>query len=148
MESALNIDRDSFNELDPHFLKLKSIIHTLLETKVFPEAGRAQRRRSQNRYNDKENKKQTAIRTLIHQELGDSFILTSTNEKPLPVTIDTDAEVIFENDQSELLPKSRSKRDLIQHIAHVFEISMLVPEGKRREKFYELLSEFAKLDLL
>ena len=75
--------------------------------------------------------------------------MTSTNdEKPLPLTIDTDAEMIFENDQSAFLPKSKSKRDLIQHIAHAFEISMLAPEEERREKFYELLSEFAKLGLL
>ena len=148
LESALNIDRDSFNEMDPHFLKLKDIIHTLLETEVFPEARRAQRRRSQKTHDDRESKKQTTIQSLIRQELGDSFTLTSTHEKPLPVTIDNDAEMIFENDQSPLLPKSKSKRDLIQRIAHAFEISMLVPEEERREKFYELLSKFAKLDLL
>ena len=38
LEFALNIDRDSFNEMHPHFVKLKEIIHNLLETEVFPEA--------------------------------------------------------------------------------------------------------------
>ena len=148
LESALNIDRDSFNEMDPHFVKLERIIHSLLETKVLPEAGHTQRIRSQKTHKDRESKKEATIQSLIRQELGDSYTLTSTNEKPLPLTIDTNAEIIFENNQSALLPKSKSKRDLIQRIAHAFEISMLVPEEERREKFYQLLSDFAKLDLL
>ena len=148
LESALNIDRDSFNEMDPHFLKLKDIIHTLLEKEVFPEAGRAQRRRSQRTREDRESKKQETIQLIIRQELGDSYTLNSTNEQPFPLTIKTDEKMILENDQSALLPKSKSQRDLIQRIAHAFEISMLVPEEERREKFYQLLSEFAKLGLL
>ena len=148
LESALNIDRDSFNEMDPHYLKLRSIIHTLLEEKVFPEAGRAQRSRSRKTQEAKHSKKQVAVQSLIRQELGNSYTLASTNEKPLPLTIDTDKKVIFKNDQSALLPKSKSKRDLIQRIAHAFEISMLVPAEERREKFYQLLSELAKSDLL
>ncbi len=148
LESALNIDRDSFNEMDPHFVKLKGIIHTLLEKKVFPNAGRSQRKRSQKTQEDRESQKQATIQSLIRQELGNNYTLTSTNEKPLPLTIDTDAEIIFENHQSILLPKSKSKRDLIQRIAHAYEISMLASEEERREKFYELLSEFAKLGLL
>lgn len=148
LESALNIDRDSFNEMDPHYLKLRSIIHTLLEEKVFPEAGRAQRSRSQRAQEDRHSKKQASVQSLIHKELGDNYTLTSTIEKPLPLTIDTKTKMIFKNDKSALLPKSKSKRDLIQRIAHAFEVSMLVPEEERREKFYQLLSEFAKLDLL
>ena len=148
LEPALNIDRDSFNEMNPHFVKLKSIIHALLEKEILPEAARAQRRRTQGRNEDKQNEKQTNLQSLVHQELGDTYTLIPTNEKPLPLTIDTDTEIIFKNDQSTLLPKSKSKRDLIQGIAHAFEISMLAPEEKRREKFYQLLSELTKLGLL
>ncbi len=148
LESALNIDRDSFNEMDPHFVKLKEIIHSLLKKEAFPKASWAQRSRSQRTQADRENKKQASIQSLIRQELGNNYTLTSTNEKPLPLTIDTETKMIFENDQSILLPKSKSKRDLLQRIAHAYEISMLVPEEERREKFYQLLSDFAKLGLL
>ena len=148
LEFALNIDRDSFNEIHPHFVKLKEIIHTLLQQEVFPEAGRSQRERSQGMRKDRENKKQETLKLLIRQELGDNYLLTSTDEKSFPLTIDTARNMIFENDQSEFLPKSKRKLELIQLIAHAFEISMEAPEEKRREKFYQLLSEFVEFDLL
>ncbi len=148
LEFALNIDRDSFNEIHPHFVKLKEIIHNLLRDQVFPEAGRSHRERTQGMRKDKENKKQETLKLLIYQELGDDYLITSTDEKPLPLTIDTARNLIFKNDQSEFLPKSKRKQELIQFIAHAFEISMEAPEEKRREKFYQLLSEFVKFDLL
>lgn len=148
LEFALNIDRDSFNEIHPHFVKLKEIIHNLLRDQVFPEAGRSHRERTQGMHKDRENKKQETLKLLIHQELGDDYLITSTDEKPLPLTIDTARNLIFKNDRSEFLPKSKRKQELIQFIAHAFEISMEAPEEKRREKFYQLLSEFVKFDLL
>ena len=148
LEFALNIDRDSFNEIHPHFVKLKEIIHNLLRDQVFPEAGRGQRERSQGMREDRENKKQETLKLLIRQELGDNYLLTSTDEKSFPLTIDTARNMIFKNDQSEFLPKSKRKQELIQLIAHAFEISMEAPEEKRREKFYQLLSEFVEFDLL
>lgn len=148
LEFALNIDRDSFNEIHPHFVKLKEIIHNLLRNQVFPEADRGQRERSEGTRKDKQNKKQAKLKSFVHQELGDNYLLTSTDEKFFPLTIDTEENVIFENSQSKFLPKSKGKRELMQLIAHAFEISMLAPEEKRREKFYQLLSEFVKFDLL
>ena len=148
VEFILNIDRDSFNETHPHFVKLKEIIHKLLRDKIFPEADRGQRERSQGLREDRENKKQETLTSLIRQELGNNYLLTSTDEESFPLTIDTARNMIFKNDQSEFLPKSKSKRELIQLIAHAFEISMEVPEEKRREKFYQLLSEFVEFGLL
>ena len=148
LEFALNIDRDSFNEIHPHFVKLKEIIHNLLRDEIFPEADRGQRKRSQGMRKDQENKKQVRLKSLICQELGDDYSLISADEKPFPLIIDTVENVIFENNQSEFLPKSQSKRELIQFIAHAFEISMEVPEEERREKFYRLLLKLVELGLL
>ena len=148
LEFALNMDRDSFNEMHPHFAKLKEIIHNLLKQEVFPEAHRDQRKRSQEIHEDRENTKRAILKSLIRQELGGDYVLTRTDEKPFPLTIDTVQDMIFENDQSPLLPNAKSKRELIQRIAYAFEISMEAPEDKRREKFYLLLSEFVKLGLL
>ncbi len=148
LEFALNIDRDSFNEMHPHFVKLKEIIHGLLKKEVFPEADRGQRKRSQGIREDREHEKQQTLRSLIRQELGDNYVLAETDEQPFPLTIDTVKEMILENNQSTLLPNPKSKRELVQFIAHAFEISMLVPGEERREKFYQLLSEFVKLGLL
>ena len=148
LESALNIDRDSFNEMSPHLVKLKSLIHNLLKKDVFPEAARAQRRRTQKKNEDKQNEKHEILQSIIQQELGSNYTLISNDEKRYPLTIDTNQDLVFVNNQSELLHGSKSKRELVQFIAHAFEIAMLVPEEERKEKFYQLLSDFTKLGLL
>jgi len=148
LEFALNIDRASFNEMHPHFVKLKEVIHELLKNEIFPEAGREQRKRLQAKREDREIEKQAALHAFIHQELGDDYVLTSTDEPPFPLTIDRVGEKVLENNQSKFLPTPKSKRELIQLIAYAFEISMQAPEEKRREKFYDILSEFVKSGLL
>lgn len=147
LEFALNIDRDSFNEMHPHFVKLQGVVHDLLQT-VFLEADRGQRKRSQAKRENRQTEKRAILKSLIRQELGENYELISTDKGHSPLTIDTDGDRILENEQSALLPQTKNKRELAQLIAFVFEISMLAPEEKRREKFYQLLSELVKLGLL
>lgn len=148
LEFALNIDRDSFNEMHPHFVKLKEIIHNLLKDKILPEAGRGQRQRTQEKHENRQQEKYAMLESIIHQQLGDDFTLNRSDKQRFPLTIDTENNLVLVNDKSELLPNSKSKGELVQFIAHAFEMSMLVPENERREKFYQLLSDFTKLDLL
>ena len=148
LEFALNIDRDSFNEMNPHFVKLREVIHSLLEDEILIEAGRGQRKLTEKKHEDMQQEKQTKLESLIHQELGENYALAPNDEQQFPLIIDTDQNLVFVNNQSELLPNSKSKRELVQFIAQAFEMSMLVPENERREKFYQLLSNFAKSGLL
>ena len=148
LEFALNIDRASFNEIHPHFVKLKEVIHNLLETEVFPEAGHRGRERSLAKRKGRATEKQALLNTFIHRELGDDYVLISTDESSLPLMVDPSGEKVLENNQSKFLPTPKSKRELMQLIAYAFEISMQAPEEKRREKFYGLLSEFVKSGLL
>ena len=148
LESALNIDRASFNEMSPHFVKLTNFIHNLLKMEVFPEAARTQRRRSEGKNEDRQNKKLAILQSIIRQELGNNYTLISNDENRFPLTIDDNQDLVLVNNRSKLLYGSKSKRELVQLIAHAFEISMLVPEEERREKFYQLLSDFTKLGLL
>ncbi len=148
LEFSLNIDRDSFNEMHPHYVKLKEVIHNLLKTQILPEAALGQRQRTQEKQKNKQHEKQATFESLIHQELGNDYTLTSSEQQRFPLTIDTDHNLVVENNQSELLPATKANRELMKYIAHAFEISMLVPEDKRREKFYQLLSDFTKLGLL
>jgi hypothetical protein len=129
-------------------VKLKEITHDLLEKQIFPEARRSQTKRSKGMRKTKESKKQAILESLICQELGEAYVVSSTDENPFPLTIDTDRDLILENNESTLLPNARSKRELIKYIAYAFELSMGTPEEKRRERFYQLLSEFVKLGLL
>ena len=64
LEFALNIDRAGFNEVHPHFVKLKAIIHDLLKNEVFPEADQGQRKRAQAKRKDREKKKQETLNVL------------------------------------------------------------------------------------
>ena len=148
LEFALNIDRDSFNELHPHFVKLKEIIHYVLEKEVFREADRAQRKRSQEKLENKEKVKEETLTSLIHNELGDNYGRISTDEEGFPLKIDSLKKTIVENNHSVFLPRSKNKREITRLIAYAFEISLQAPEEKRREKFYQLLSDFVRLDLL
>lgn len=50
LEFAMHLDRNGFNEMHPHFVRLQEIIHELLEAEVFPEADRAQKARAQAKY--------------------------------------------------------------------------------------------------
>ena len=148
LEFSLNIDRDSFNEMHPHFVKLKEIIHNLLKTQILPEAALGQRQRTQEKQKNEQHEKQVMFESLIHQELGNDYTLISSNQQGFPLTIDTDHNLIVVNNQSELLSTTKVKRELVKYIAHAFEISMLAPENERREKFYQLLSDFTKSSLL
>ena len=148
LEFSLNIDRDSFNEMHPHFVKLKEVIHNLLKIQILPEAALGQRQRTQEKQKNEQHKKQAMFESLIHQELGNDYTLTSSDQQRFPLTIDTDHNLVVVNNQSELLPTTKVKRELVKYIAHAFEISMLAPEDERREKFYQLLSDFTKLGLL
>ena len=40
LEDALNVDRNSFNEVNPHFMKLQKHLHKLLTDQVFPARSR------------------------------------------------------------------------------------------------------------
>ena len=148
LESALNIDRDSFNEMSPHFVKFTNLIHNLLKKEVFPEAALTQRRRTMGKNEDRQNEKLANLQSVIRQELGDNYTLISSDENRYPLIVDSSQDLVIANNQSDLLHGSKNKRELVQIIAHAFEISMLAPEEERREKFYQLLLEFTKLDLL
>jgi hypothetical protein len=54
LESALNIDRDSFNENDEHYFIVKKQIHEFLGTNVFPTITALQRKRNKEKRNQKE----------------------------------------------------------------------------------------------
>ena len=66
------------------------------------------------------------LESLIHQELGGNYALVSSDDQRFPLTIDTDQNLLFVNNHSELLPNSKSKREIVQFVAHAFEMSMLV----------------------
>lgn len=49
LEDALNIDRDSFNSLDPHYLRIQGYVHSLLHSVIFPESWEEEKSRNKRR---------------------------------------------------------------------------------------------------
>lgn len=145
LEQALNIDRDSFNELHSHFVKVQQVIHRLLD-KVFSEASKGVTRRSQAKKENERSRKWEALEQLISEELSGNYRLVETEGNHLPLVIDTKSKRILINTESSLWPRSKSKRDLAQYVAVAFEISMLNPKlDGQRERFYKVLSRILNL---
>jgi hypothetical protein len=139
LEYALNIDRDSFNQTHAHFIALQKAIHDLLP-KVFSEASTGQRERSQVKRENELNERRTRLKKIFHDETGNDFEIVEDMKSPLPVTIDTLKRTVVINQQSSLLPKSKSSRELATLIAAAFELAMQADEPQRKQQFYKLLS--------
>jgi hypothetical protein len=144
LEHALNIDRDSFNEMHPHYVRVQQLVHNSLKT-VFTEASKGVDERSQARQQDQQKQRAKALRSFLNQELGGEYQVIESEESQIPLTVDTDQERVLINSQNALWPRAKGKRELAQLVAVAFELSMMVPESERRERFYKLLSRLLSL---
>lgn len=144
LEQALNIDRDSFNEIHSHFFRLQRIVHDLLST-IFPEASKGVKQRSQQKHQSEQDRKIEALQQLLSQELKGSYKVEEIEGNHFPLSIDTDRKKVMINIQSPLWPRSKNKRALAQLVAVAFEVSLLTSEPDQREKFYKLLSQVLSL---
>jgi hypothetical protein len=144
LEHALNIDRDSFNQIHPHFVKVQQIVHRLLK-EVFSEASKGTTERSQKKHVSQLKTKQSAIVNLLSSELGSKFEVKETKDNEYPLTIDPEKKRVLVNQASMLLPKSKAKKEAAQLVAYAFELSLFETPNKRRKKFYELLAHLLNL---
>lgn len=144
LEHALNIDRDSFNQMHPHYVKVQQIVHRLLK-EVFSEASKGTSERSQKKHESTLKTKQLAIGNLLRSEFGTKFEVKETEDSEYPLTIDPEKKRVLVNPDSVLLPKSKAKKEAAQLVAYAFELSLLEAPLKRRKKFYELLTQLLNL---
>lgn len=140
LEYALNIDRDSFNEMHPHYVRVQQVLHGVLES-VFYEASQGVKERSRVKAESDRHERQQKVRRVVQLELGKGFDIRETNETEAPVSIEMQHELVQIDPNSNLWPKSRNKKDLAQIAALAFELAMQEPEQKRRDTFYRVLRE-------
>lgn len=143
LESALNIDRDSFNEHDEHFKRLQSDLHAKLEG-VFDKINAIARERSEERRETKEHQIQRSMQKIIaghsqgkvrllQRKLGRDAPIVTINEKKGEIILNIAAR-----------PLGRKKANsLLRSIMLAYHMSKLTTETeeKRDEKFYQLVKE-------
>lgn len=143
LESALNIDRDSFNEHDEHFKKLQLVIHEKLD-KVFGEINLNARERS---WEKREKKNKALIRSMqkivVEQSKGKIKLIQRALEEGAPVvTVNKDKREIILNTASRPLKKKRADM-VIQsvEVAYFFARHMAKTEKDRHDMFYRLIKK-------
>ena len=147
LEDALNIDRDSFNEMHPHFVRLQRDFHARLK-EVFSQAGRGTQARSRARRQEQQAQKEDTLRELLSEELGEGYELVEIEDtlpEDRPLLVDSEGKRILVNTRSSLYPRARARRDLAQLVAVAFEVSLLAPEKERRKRFYGLLTRLLNI---
>jgi len=143
LESALNIDRDSFNEHDEHFKKLQSVLHDKLET-VFKEINKAARMLSEGKREEKERKLKENLQTIvIEQSKGEFKLLQQDSGNDFPIIeVDEDKGEIILNTAARPLKKKKADmiiRDVMlayHAVKHTAET-----EEERENQFYQLVKK-------
>lgn len=144
LERALNIDRDSFNEMHEHFVKLQKAIHDLLR-RVFSEAGKRVSERSRIKNEKVQKARRDKLEGFLKNKLGGDFELLEMNQLEVPLSIDIDSKKIILDPQKKMWPRARAKKEFAELAMTAYEMSMLVPEKERRKRFYEILNDLLNL---
>jgi hypothetical protein len=155
-EDALNIDRDSFNELHAHYIRVQSYIHALLQEHIFPETWTEEKLRNKKRRVAAEERKDKRFTEGFRRTTGEEIRSirrvdkagAQKSERPStgsPVEFIGDRGDVEVDQRHPLLqPLLRRKKNagLIEKIAVAFERANAESSAaKRRDLFFRLLAE-------
>jgi hypothetical protein len=156
-EDALNIDRDSFNELHPHYIRTQCYIHQLLQQLIFPETWGEEKKRNRKR---RDKAAQTSKRHFLQgyrQVVGETIssieivekdhrpgaAATASSDPPVKI-VAREKKVEIDRNHPLLAPlfKRRKYAALVEKLVLAFErASEERGAERRRELFYQLLNE-------
>lgn len=143
LESALNIDRDSFNEHDEHFKKVQSVLHEKLGD-VFNESKRIALKRSEKRRDKRDEKLRQNIQSAISEESQGKFRLLQRDlEEDGPIVlVDEDKGEIILNTAARPLKKKRTD-SIIRAVMLAYHAAKRTTETEeeRYNKFLKLVKE-------
>lgn len=154
-EDALNIDRDSFNELHPHYIRVQSYIHALLQKHIFPETWAEEKLRNRKRRDAAEERSEKRFTEGYKKATGEEIrtirrvdkATVPRMERPStssPVEfIDKQGEVAVDQAHPLLQPLLRRKKvaPLVEKIAVAFErANSESSPARRRDLFFKLLA--------
>lgn len=150
LEQSLNVDRNSFRETDPHYLKLQEVLYRRLggdkDTKtpgIFSDISKA----SAARNFDRRLREDTHARDQI---LGDIEALSgipleiesSRDDSPVPLEVDVERGVITIYERHRMFPRARGQRRLLERVLIAYELANTAAGSKNavRNEFYRLLT--------
>lgn len=152
-EDALNIDRDSFNELHPHYLRVRRYLHCLLSELVFPTNWTEEHIRNKQRRETASHKKRQNYSKMYRATTGEAlgkvaYVIGTAAEAKHPFS---QAAVEFTERAVDLdashpvikpLRRKSSVLPIVEKILIAFERANDESSiAKRREVFYRLLLE-------
>jgi hypothetical protein len=153
LEDALNIDRDSFNTLDPHYLRVQAYVHSLLHEVIFPESWAEEKSRNKRRRDEvasaREHKFVESLSDVSTQRYASISLTKDTQSKrksdESPVKFDApkhNVEVSASHPLTESIFKSKKNAQLVSQIMVAFERANKERDAaKRRTVFYRLLED-------
>lgn len=149
LEDALNVDRNSFRETDPHYIKLQEVVYRRLggdkETKtpgIFSDISKYSRERNVARQMKEEVQAREEVLANIEALLGISFEIESCKDESLvPIEVDMDNGRIVIYEGHPIFPRAKAARRLFERILITYELANGIAESRDavREEFYRLL---------
>jgi len=155
-EDALNIDRDSFNELHPHYIRVQSYVHSLLHDLIFPETWSEEKERNKARRDNVAKARESSFVERYRRTTGDtirSIHRVEKREKARTHSSPRESPVDFEVRRGQIeidrshpllqpLFRRRKYAPLVEKLVVAFERANHEPNPpRRRELFYKLLAE-------
>jgi hypothetical protein len=148
LESALNIDRDSFNEHEEHFKALQAVLHEKLD-KVFEETKSISKKLSEGKRDKKDEEVRHSLEDIVQEESNGQFkLIQLERDKNAPIVeVDTQKNEIILNTSSRPLKKKKADM-LIRAVELAYKISKYTTktEEERDKLFSKLIKDiFAEL---
>jgi hypothetical protein len=155
-EDVLNIDRDSFNELHPHYMRVQSYVHSLLHDLIFPETWSDEKERNKARRDHAAEARETKFVERYRKTTGDairSIQRVEKRRKERTPSAPRESPVEFEERRGQIeidrshpllkpLFRRRKYAPLVEKLVVAFERSNHEPSApRRRELFYKLIAE-------
>jgi len=150
LDDALKIDREGFNSLDPHYVRLQSYVHSLLHDIIFPEAWTEEKYRNLQRREQRVEEhfrrfsakmKETTKGGLSKMEIatnapGEAKQLVKVDRSEKKVTVYRNHPV------TKSILRRKKFRGIAAQVIAAFEIANSSSSAeKRRELFYRLIGD-------
>ena len=150
LEDALNIDRNSFRETDPHYLKLLEVIYTKLGgdkekkiTGIFTDITKRSRERNEALRKEHVLQNREKISTEIKSGYDETLeIEISEDDNPNdPIELDLNNKTIYIYEKHPIYPRAKGSRAIIERVLIAYELAFDLADSREeiRNLFYRLL---------